>query len=179
MTYTDFVKTVESTSWHQPNERLLHAAMGLCTEVGELYNLNDEQHEIEELGDICWYVALALDAAGSSWEAIRIVPEDEFLAVAVGNNPVEAMVLLGTDLLDLVKKQIFYGREIKIERVLEILALLKNSLHYGIALADMPVTLDDIINANIKKLTARFPEKFSEDAANNRDVKAEYAAMNR
>lgn len=178
-TYTDFVKTVESTSWHQPNERLLHAAMGICTEVGELYNLQSEQHEIEELGDVCWYVALALDAADSSWEAIRIVPENEFLDVAVGQNALEALVMLGTDLLDLVKKQIFYGREIKNERVLEILALIKNSLHYGIAMGSSDATLDDVINANVKKLMTRYPDKFTEDAANNRDVKEEYAAMSR
>ncbi|HCH8772098.1 TPA: hypothetical protein NNT57_004559 [Salmonella enterica] len=35
------------------------------------------------------------------------------------------------------------------------------------------VTLDQIMFANLDKLKKRFPEKFTEDAANNRDIEAE------
>lgn len=51
--------------------RLLHAAMGLCTESGEFMDMMkkhilygkelDEINLKEELGDLEWYVALALD----------------------------------------------------------------------------------------------------------------------
>lgn len=56
--------------------RLLHAALGVCTESGELQDMLkkhlmygkdfDPTNVIEECGDILWYVALALDACGYS-----------------------------------------------------------------------------------------------------------------
>ena len=51
--------------------RLLHAAMGLCTESGEFMDMMkkhilygkplDEVNLKEELGDLEWYIALAID----------------------------------------------------------------------------------------------------------------------
>lgn len=60
--------------------RLLHAAMGLCTESGEFmdalkrhvyYNAEfDCINAKEEIGDILWYLALALDELGLSFEEV-------------------------------------------------------------------------------------------------------------
>lgn len=57
---------------------LLHAAMGICTEAGELqdqlkrYIFYGKQLDVvnleEELGDICWYVAILCKALGVDWE---------------------------------------------------------------------------------------------------------------
>lgn len=179
MTYTDFVKTVESTSWHQPNERLLHAAMGLCTETAELFEIDNEQHQLEELGDICWYLALGLDAIGHSFEAVPLLETEDFLNKVRGEDPGQALVIYSSDLLDMVKKQVFYGREIDATKAVDAFVMIKNVLIHGMVAIDLDYDIDAVVAANIKKLTARFPEKFSEDAANNRDVKAEYAAMNR
>lgn len=54
--------------------RLLHAAIGLCTETGELQDALkknliygktlDLVNVLEEAGDLLWYLALALDASG-------------------------------------------------------------------------------------------------------------------
>lgn len=58
--------------------RLLHAAMGLCTETGEFMDMLkkhilygkplDEVNLKEELGDQLWYTALALDELRSTFE---------------------------------------------------------------------------------------------------------------
>lgn len=58
--------------------RLLHASMGVCTEAGELQDSLKRQlfymkeldltNVAEEVGDILWYCAIALDAVGSSFE---------------------------------------------------------------------------------------------------------------
>jgi len=58
--------------------RLLHAAMGLCTEVGEFMDMLkkhilygkplDEVNLKEELGDELWYTALALDELKSTFD---------------------------------------------------------------------------------------------------------------
>lgn len=177
--YVDFVKSVESTSWHQPNERLLHAAMGLVTETGELYELESEQHELEELGDICWYLALAYDVLGLDWDADKIVEEGSEVLLR-GGNPLESLTIYSSELLDMVKKQIFYGKPLNIEAAVSAVSNMKLALIIGTDMNDgSPYYFDEVVDANIKKLQKRYPEKFSEEAAVNRDVKAEYAAMSR
>lgn len=61
--------------------RLTHAALGLSTEANEfadqlkkhlIYGKElDKTNLIEELGDICWFIALACDELGSSFEEIQ------------------------------------------------------------------------------------------------------------
>lgn len=60
--------------------RLLHAAMGLCTETGELQDaikkfiFYGKEHDLvnlrEEAGDILWYMAILLDVLGASFEQV-------------------------------------------------------------------------------------------------------------
>jgi len=59
---------------------LLHAAMGLVTESGEFMDMLkkhlfygkplDEVNLLEEIGDASWYLAIALNALGSSFEEV-------------------------------------------------------------------------------------------------------------
>ena len=68
----------EYSSVTPDDKRLLHATLGLVTEAGEFadsvkrslfYNKEfDKVNAIEEIGDILWYCALALDHVGSSFE---------------------------------------------------------------------------------------------------------------
>lgn len=61
--------------------RLIHAALGLSTEANEfadqlkkhlIYGKElDKTNLIEELGDICWFLALACDELGVSFEKIQ------------------------------------------------------------------------------------------------------------
>jgi len=61
----------------QYNSRLLHAAIGVCTETGELQDwikkdfiygkVLDRTRVLEELGDKAWYINLGLDAIGATW----------------------------------------------------------------------------------------------------------------
>ena len=62
------------------DQRLLHAMIGMCTEVGEFQDMM-KKHMIygkdidrvnlkEELGDVLWYVALAIDELGTSFEEV-------------------------------------------------------------------------------------------------------------
>lgn len=58
--------------------RLLHGAIGICTEAGELQDAIkrelfygkklDEVNVMEECGDLLWYIAITLDAAGFTME---------------------------------------------------------------------------------------------------------------
>ena len=60
--------------------RLLHAMIGLCTEAGEFQDALkkkifygkelDKPNLVEELGDLMWYMAIAADELGVSFEEI-------------------------------------------------------------------------------------------------------------
>lgn len=173
--YVNFVKAVESTSWHQPNERLLHGVMGLCTEIAEIIECDNNDHALEEMGDIFWYLALSHDALGLEFEPILMLNEDDSFEVR-GEAPFDSWHIYATDLLDMVKKQIFYGRAIDLDKAKHSLFMLHLTITIGCLQAGMD--LEEIIERNVKKLKTRYPGKFSEEAAINRDVKAEYAAMN-
>lgn len=68
-------------------QRVLHAAMGISGESGELmdaikkhvmYNKTlDVENVKEELGDICWYMALMLDAIGSDFDEVMLMNRDK------------------------------------------------------------------------------------------------------
>ena len=70
-----------------PQLRVLHAAMGISGEAGELmdaikkhilYNKPlDVTNVKEELGDLCWYMSLMLDAVGSSFEEVMKMNHDK------------------------------------------------------------------------------------------------------
>lgn len=83
MTTQEYIKSVlrsESANFYSINPRLLHAALGICSESGEFsdslkkslfYGRQlDVVNAKEELGDLLWYIALAIDELGSSFEEI-------------------------------------------------------------------------------------------------------------
>ncbi len=70
--YSDVTKNL------QGNERLLHAGIGLATESGEFLDALkkslfygselDRTNLKEELGDLLWYIAIAMDELGTDFE---------------------------------------------------------------------------------------------------------------
>lgn len=63
---------------YKVNHRLLHALIGFVTETGELMEqfVDDDSNMdvvnvIEELGDIQWYEAVALDELDTDWRYVR------------------------------------------------------------------------------------------------------------
>jgi NTP pyrophosphatase (non-canonical NTP hydrolase) len=65
------------------NIRLLHAGIGLATESGEFLDALkkhiyygkelDTVNLLEEAGDLCWYLALAIDALGGDFNKVLAV----------------------------------------------------------------------------------------------------------
>lgn len=74
---TDYTPVAERIPTYT-NLRLLHAMVGLCTETGELQDAVkkhmiygkplDLVNIVEEFSDCLWYIAVGLDACGSSFE---------------------------------------------------------------------------------------------------------------
>lgn len=78
--YIEAVKKTESPEEGQLNRRILHGILGCTDEVGELAKHAkavlfygkplDPVNIKEELGDLLWYVAITIDAIGSSFEEV-------------------------------------------------------------------------------------------------------------
>jgi len=75
------------------------------------------------------------------------------------------------EFLDALKKHVFYGKELdKVNLKEEIGDLM---WYCAIALDQLDGTFDEVQNTNIKKLKARYPEKFTEKHAEVRNLEAE------
>ena len=85
---------------------------------------------------------------------------------------------LGTEvgeLLDMIKKHIFYGAAIDIPNAKEEVGDIE--WYAAIAIDVLKTTMDEVLTANISKLRTRYPEKFNEFDALNRDLKKERAII--
>lgn len=80
-TYQEEMKKFVSSVQCKPEQSLLiHSALGVTAEAGEFSDLIrkaifydrplDKDHAVKELGDICWYIALACNTLGVSFEEI-------------------------------------------------------------------------------------------------------------
>jgi NTP pyrophosphatase (non-canonical NTP hydrolase) len=144
----------------------LHCAIGISTEIAEFMEAvanDDIVNGNEELGDILWYTAnLARITHTSAWLPIQ-------------NNTMQVFVdewLVGVqELLDHYKKAVYYGSDVDkqyvathIQQILTICCGIANNTDTDI---------HDILDKNINKLRVRYPEKFTQDAAENRNLDAE------
>lgn len=150
---------------HGTIERLLHAAIGLCTESGELLDAYkkhifygkplDHVNIKEELGDICWYMAIVCDvvhdmpgmiASGGSKPLLEIVVLNQLCAnlLAGYTDPRTWGDLFGPITRAVINQCVLHG-----------------------------FTLDEVLEANIAKLRVRYPEKFDAEKATFRDLAEE------
>lgn len=85
---------------------------------------------------------------------------------------------LGTEIgefQDMVKRWIFYGKEF--DRVNGIEELGDIFWYSALAIDVLKTTLEEVMTVNIKKLQQRYPEKFSEGRAVERDIINERGEM--
>jgi NTP pyrophosphatase (non-canonical NTP hydrolase) len=75
------------------------------------------------------------------------------------------------ELLDAIKKHVFYGRELDVTNVIEELG--DACFYLGIGLDETGITWEEIFQRNMDKLDGRYKDKFTEDEAINRDLDAE------
>ena len=75
------------------------------------------------------------------------------------------------ELLDVMKKHIFYGKEIDTVNIVEEIGDLM--WYSAIILDELGVEFEDVMDKNINKLRARYGDKFSEKAATVRNLDKE------
>lgn len=145
--------------------RLFHAAIGIMTETAEVLVAYDDPNLKEELGDILWYVAIACDEMQ--------ITIDELLTVSDLTVEGPEMLLSNAEAaLDHMKKVCFYGVMFD---DLFFAQKIANVVQMVTKLSRWPLV--ELQEANIAKLRRRYPDKFTTDAAVNRDLAAEREVM--
>ncbi len=115
------------------------------------------------------YVKLATKTESCDWPKIKERTSNVFqlrtLHSAMG------ICTEAGELMDALKKFIFYGKDLDVVNVKEELG----DLNWYIALMcdNLNISLEDIWETNIEKLAARYPDKFTEKDALNRNLNKE------
>lgn len=137
-------------------DQLLHCAIGMVTETIEMDCAPDVENYFEEIGDTMWYVAIGCNALGVTLEEAEQMGEESELSP----------VVIAGDFIDLLKKQIFYGKQPDRMTQVKLLGSMIGSLREDCVQSGRP--LDDVMAENIAKLKRRYPDKFSAERAINR-----------
>jgi NTP pyrophosphatase (non-canonical NTP hydrolase) len=81
----------------------------------------------------------------------------------------------GGEFTDSLKKHIFYGVELDLVNLREEIGDI--FWYLAIACYELGVSFEEVQATNIEKLKARYPHKFTEHHANNRNLEAERAIL--
>lgn len=152
--------------------RLVHACLGMTSEAGELFfalTSNDKENIKEEIGDICWYVALAKDS-------ITSINNIELTDLSELQDEVFIFTLI-SECADIVKKWFIYNKapdlfifDSKLGAIVSALSRIAG---------DFNLTIEECLEHNIDKLKKRYPDSYSDDHAIARADKADFEKLSR
>lgn len=156
--------------------RVMHAGLGIITEIAELEAFQSDFNYREEIGDLFWYLALGYAGIGVDYQ-----PSSRKLKINRTEKEIIRDINAATIvILDWTKARIFYNRTEKNGKTFE--AVVKSNLDIiSIGVRSLVqlhgLTVQDILTENIGKLKERYPEKYTDSNANSRDyVKEQKAA---
>lgn len=179
--YKELSEKTLSKQFHvsKQDELLLHALLGVATELEELLGWNnDDVNKQEEVADVFWYLAILDRELNLNFD----FNERKYTNLDKFNNYIyriftsnDRMVLDSYKkcslLLDFLKKKIYYNKPINIDEF----SKLSNQLFESLILFSDKNNIDIsyILDRNIQKLKARYGEKFTSERAINRDLETE------
>jgi hypothetical protein len=163
-----------------------HAVYGIVGEIGELVALYQDgeltkANVKDELGDVCWYMALMLHHHGHRiWDSYISPPDMLSLRKVPGHWRDKSWILMkmvrhAASMAELLKKRDAYGKQFEWERIRLHVAWIHISIVQLASVFEIPAI--DILAANIAKLSARYPDKFDPELAINKDEEAERVAI--
>jgi hypothetical protein len=168
------------------NMRLIHAVLGLSSELSEVQEAVDADkidttNLMEEVGDLYWYMAILADEFSSAEvvfvnndsSPIRTARPSDARALLQQN--VNYMVRNAGSLADLVKKTVMYGKDLDVSMLLTYLRGLDYNINQALRIYGM--TAQAARESNLNKLSARYEKGFTEKAALNRDLKTERSVL--
>jgi NTP pyrophosphatase (non-canonical NTP hydrolase) len=171
--YLELSEKTLSTQFHceEREQRLLHAVVGVLTEVEELLDnhIGDEQditNMLEEAGDITWYLAIIGREIDLDYPQLVVKEKND--------NPMKLVLKIVKNtckLLDMMKKKLYYNKPIdeNLFKTITTLVMLDVSDYMNTYDIDIEKSFD----VNIDKLKARYGDKFSSERAINRDLETE------
>lgn len=152
---------------HTQADRWNHGVLGFLTECQEFFAALDPVEEVEELGDLMWYVALLADVA-----------QVDLSTIEHPGNVIEALATCEARCADIGKRWKYYNIPPSEPALKEaVTQLFLNVADIWNRLGSLDSIFEDVLDRNIAKLKARYPEKFTTEAAANRDLAAERAAL--
>lgn len=152
---------------------LAHMVLGIHSELSEWMDAEDNEDRVniaEELIDQVWYIANYCTIRGYDLNELfeNTVNNDTFLST---NPQIVKLEWFSSNLQDIVKKYIVYNKPIDREKEIYYLGGLLVVIYNEFV--GHNITFEEALDRNIAKLKARFPDKFTEEAALNRDLKKE------
>lgn len=169
------VNTMATIGTHKDD--IYHMGLGVFTEVGEILDIFKKNHAYskvvdnihlsEEIGDLFWYLSNSYLLLDSSFPTtIQKMP---FSLPALSRSASECFGISS------------YYKNVSItspKTLKEFKSSIDAILSLAVSLIDSrKLDLGLILDANINKLMARYPEKFSSDRALNRDLDNEYKIL--
>lgn len=160
------------------NTRILHGCLGICTESIELLAnkaTRDRSNYEEELSDICWYLAIIHDELKLPFEINYEFFISDTIILKDIDPYIENLIINSSELIDLVKRQIYYKKEFSNDVIKNIMKRIIISINMICHILDFDI--DQILVKNIEKLKKRYPDKFTEFNAINRDITNEMSVF--
>ena len=172
-TYTQHVLRTANKGLNN-KELFSMAVMGMCGELGELYELvhNYTGANVirgglieKEAGDFIWYFALLTHVSN----CVDVTEYSLMFNDVDAKESLQQMTLDVLTLTDIVKKHVFHSKDIDFSlgsdwhRMLYVIILRFKSL-----IAQYNISLSSVMQTNVNKLIERYPEGFSAERANNR-----------
>lgn len=149
---------------------ILHCALGMAGELGEIEEHSGAANLIEELGDFLWYAAVLAKQLDANFADVMIAASYRH-----SNHGGSSLVPPVSVIVDKVKRLFFYNKPLEVQAVLEALTLAVARV-WDMA-EEHGLSMRAIGGLNIAKLAKRFPDKFTEQAALVRDIAAEQAVF--
>ena len=152
-------------------EDVAHMALGIVSEWGESLMAalkEDKPNVIEEHGDSNWFVAGICHLYGLDFADIY---NDAKAELADDRETEDKTILAGFRIAGMAKDYLAYNREINKKKLRKQLVLYVSSLK--MIANEEGFDYGESLQKNIEKLKIRFPHRFDEDRANNRNLSAE------
>ena len=152
----------------------IHMILGLNSEFNELMEAiekNDKVNIGEELTDKAWYLLNYCNLINLDLWRVFSFDKENYNYIQKNDDYVIQLQIAISKLTDLEKKSFAYKKQIHKAQLIdhaEKIAMLLNDCYIWFEL-----DVEECMERNINKLRIRFPEKFSEDLANNRQLDKE------
>lgn len=152
-------------------ERVLHAALGLATEIEELLvNYSDKMDStniLEEVGDLTWYLSIFY----REYPEIENLQITTTMEVKTPQGLIMSMLKSILQIQDLLKKKLYYNKPINQDSMNLLVATIDLDIRMYLNLYNL--NMEEVWERNIAKLKARYGDKFSSERAINRDLETE------